>query len=79
MTVQVFARLRELAGRSEWQCEVAPGATIGDVWTKSAGVYPALADFSRSVSCAKNEDFARMNAPVQDGDVIAFLPPVSGG
>jgi molybdopterin converting factor subunit 1 len=79
VTVQVFARLRELAGRSEWQCEVAPGATIGDVWTKSAGVYPALADFSRSVSCARNEDFARMNAPVHDGDVIAFLPPVSGG
>ena len=79
VTVQVFARLRELAGKSEWQCEVAPGATIGDVWKTSAGAYPALADFSRSVSCARNEDFARMNAPVQDGDVIAFLPPVSGG
>ena len=79
VTVQVFARLRELAGRSEWQCELAAGATIGDVWKQSAGAYPALADFSRSVSCARNEDFARMNAPVQDGDVIAFLPPVSGG
>jgi len=79
VTVQVFARLRELAGRSEWPCEVEPGATIGDVWQKSAGAYPALADFSRSVSCARNEDFARMSAPVHDGDVIAFLPPVSGG
>lgn len=79
VTVQVFARLRELAGRSEWQCEVAAGATIGDVWKQSAGAYPALADFSRSVSCARNEDFSRMNAPVRDGDVIAFLPPVSGG
>jgi len=79
VTVQVFARLRELAGQSEGQCEVEPGAAMGDVWTKSAGVYPALADFSRSVSCARNEDFARMSAPVRDGDVIAFLPPVSGG
>jgi len=32
-----------------------------------------------TVSCAKNEDFARMSAPVAVGDVIAFLPPVSGG
>jgi molybdopterin synthase sulfur carrier subunit len=79
VTVHVFARLRELAGRSEWPCEVEAGATIADVWKQSAGAYPALADFSRSVSCARNEDFARMTAPVQDGDVIAFLPPVSGG
>ena len=79
VTVQVFARLRELAGRSEWPCEVPSGATIGDVWKKSAGDSPGLAEFSRSISCARTEDFARMNTPVQDGDVIAFLPPVSGG
>jgi molybdopterin converting factor subunit 1 len=79
VTVQVFARLRELAGRSEWDCEVPSGATIGDVWQLAAVQYPAVAAFSRSVSCARNEDFARMNSAVHEGDVIAFLPPVSGG
>jgi len=79
VTVQVFARLRELAGRAEWECDLPAGATIGDVWQMSATAHPALAAFSKSVSCARNEDFARMNAAVQDGDVIAFLPPVSGG
>ena len=79
VTVQVFARLRELAGRSEWECDVPAGATIRDVWKDSAARHPSLADFATSVSCARNEDFARMTAPVHDGDVIAFLPPVSGG
>ncbi len=79
VTVQVFARLRELAGRQEWPCDVEAGATIADVWRQSATAYPAIAELAASVSCARNEDFARMTATVRDGDVIAFLPPVSGG
>jgi molybdopterin converting factor small subunit len=31
------------------------------------------------VSCAVNEEHARMSAPLRDGDEVAFLPPVSGG
>jgi molybdopterin converting factor small subunit len=31
------------------------------------------------MSVAVNADYARMNASVQDGDEVAFLPPVSGG
>ena len=79
VTIQVFARLRELAGRSEWACDVPPGATIGDVWREATVRYPDLAGFTRAVSCARNEDFARMSATAREGDVIAFLPPVSGG
>lgn len=79
VTVQMFARLRELAGRSEWTCEVPAGATIADVWRTVADAHPDLAGFGGSVSCARNEDFARMTQGVREGDVIAFLPPVSGG
>ena len=79
VTVQVFARLRELAGRSEWDCDVASGTTISDVWREVTRQHPDLAPFSTSISCAKNEDFARMTSPITDGDVVAFLPPVSGG
>ena len=31
------------------------------------------------MSCAVNLDYARMSAPVAEGDDVAFLPPVSGG
>lgn len=79
VSVQLFARLREIAGRAELECDVAAGATIADVWRAAAKGHPGLDAFSGTVSCARNDDFSRMTAPVHDGDVIAFLPPVSGG
>ena len=79
VNVLLFARLREIAGRSALTCEVAPGATIADVWRSVAAEHPDLAPFGAAVSCARNEDFARMSSPVHDRDEIAFLPPVSGG
>jgi molybdopterin converting factor subunit 1 len=79
VTVQCFARLRELAGRREWTCEVPAGARVSDVWRELVLVAPAAAALAGSVSCAVNAEFAPMSAPVHDGDEVAFLPPVSGG
>jgi len=77
--VQLFAQLRELAERSELDCDVASGASVRDVWQALCARHAALTPFSGSVSCAVNEDFAAMTATVREGDAIAFLPPVSGG
>ncbi len=77
--VQLYARLRELAGGGEWTCDVPDGATVADVWRAMTADHPALAPFERSVSCARNEEFAKRTAAVADGDEVAFLPPVSGG
>jgi molybdopterin converting factor subunit 1 len=79
VTVQLFARLRELAGRREWSAEVPDNATVADVWAALAHEYPAVTALAGSVSAAVNADFATMRAPVRDGDDVAFLPPVSGG
>ena len=79
VTVRFFAQLRELTGRGECECDVAPGATIADVWGAMVTEHPALEPFGRSISCARNAEFARMAAVVQDRDDVAFLPPVSGG
>ena len=79
VNVRLFARLRDLAGASDVACDVAPGATVADVWTTLVGRHPALEPFGRAISCAQNAEFARMTADVRDGDDIAFLPPVSGG
>jgi molybdopterin converting factor small subunit len=79
VTVQLFARLRELAGRDIWECDVAPGSTAGDVWRLLADTYPAVAPLGPAVSCAVNADFTPMTAAVHEGDDVAFLPPVSGG
>jgi molybdopterin converting factor subunit 1 len=77
--VQLFARLRELAGCSQCECDVPVGSSVDDVWRALAARHPELGPFAGAVSCAVNTDFARMSATVHDGDEIAFLPPVSGG
>jgi molybdopterin converting factor small subunit len=81
VTVRVFARLRDVAGRGEWPCELSsPAATsVADVWRDVVRAHPALEPFAPSVSCAVNARFARMHTALHDGDEVAFLPPVSGG
>ena len=79
VTVLLFARLRDIAGEAQLARELAPGATIGDVWRQLAGEFPELSAYERSISSAVNADYARMDQRVHDGDEVAFLPPVSGG
>ena len=79
VTVQLFARLREITRCDRRECEVAPGSSVADVWQSLVDQYPPLEPFGRSITCAVNAEFARMTAVVRDGDAVAFLPPVSGG
>ncbi len=79
VTVRLFARLRDIAGVAEMPREVADGATIATVWMSLVSEFPEMARYEKSISSARNADYARMNEDVQDGDEVAFLPPVSGG
>ena len=79
VTVRLFARLRDIAGAAELAREIAPGATIGDLWHELAGEYPELVPYERSISSAVNADYVRMTQELRAGDEVAFLPPVSGG
>jgi molybdopterin converting factor subunit 1 len=79
VNVKLFARLRELVGTGDLTLDVAAGATVADVWAALVAAHPDAAAYTRSMSCAVNLDYAKMAAPVRDGDEVAFLPPVSGG
>lgn len=79
MTVKLFARLRDVTGQSELGAEVQSPATIADVWAALVGRHPDLGPFGASLSCARNLEYARFTTQVEEGDEIAFLPPVSGG
>ena len=79
VTVRLFARLRDLAGAGELIREVTPPATAAAVWRSLVDEFPGLAEYEQSISVAVNADYARMAAPVAEGDEVTFLPPVSGG
>ena len=79
VTIRLFARLREVAGASDLTRSIPDGSTAGDAWQALVAEFPPLADHTRSISVAVNEEYAKPTTALRDGDEIAFLPPVSGG
>ncbi|HET7220052.1 MAG TPA: molybdopterin converting factor subunit 1 [Vicinamibacterales bacterium] len=79
VTIRLFARLRELAGTSELQQDLPDDARASTAWESLVREHPGLRDYSSAISCAVNEEYARLTTPLKDGDEVAFLPPVSGG
>ena len=78
VTVRTFASLREL---STVRCELtlAEGSTLADAWTELLGRFPRIEPHRPYVRAARNGAYAGWEEPLADGDVVAFLPPVSGG
>jgi molybdopterin converting factor subunit 1 len=79
VTIKLFARLRDITGAADMRRDVQDGATIRTLWQQLVADFPELEPYERSISVARNVDYARMSDPVADGDEVAFLPPVSGG
>jgi molybdopterin converting factor subunit 1 len=79
VNIRLFARLRDLAGTGELVRDVPGPATVQTVWTALTSEMPDLQVYERTMSVAVNADYSRMSAAVNEGDEVAFLPPVSGG
>ena len=77
--IRLFARVRDIVGAAELERDVTNGATLRTVWQGLVREYPELERYGPLISGAVNEEYARMDSPLQDGDEVAFLPPVSGG
>ena len=78
VTTRCFAQLRELAAD---RCVLAlpDGSTVEDGWAALVERFPALAPHRPYVRPARNGAYAAWDLRLADADVLAFLPPVSGG
>jgi molybdopterin synthase sulfur carrier subunit len=83
ITLLYFARLREALGTGQEQLALPAGVSTlctlrahlaqrGEAWAKE------MAE-GRNLRAAVNQTVAATDAPVADGDEVAFFPPVTGG
>jgi molybdopterin converting factor subunit 1 len=79
VTVKLFASFREAAGENEAMLEVEQGTTVGELWSAIVERHRRLAPLSASAAMALNGRYATADSSLSEGDVVAFLPPVSGG
>ena len=77
--VRLFASLREVVGETATELELASGATAEDAWRSLVALHPGLAPRRASLAAAVNRSYKSFDAVLQDGDELAFIPPVSGG
>jgi molybdopterin synthase catalytic subunit len=77
--VRLFAIQRELAGTREVPLDLAPGGSVDDAWAAVVALYPALGPGRPSVRFARNGEYVDADTQLEDGDEVAFIPPVSGG
>ena len=83
VTVLYFARLREALGMASEQ--IALPATVRDLEGLRAllvgrgGAWERELAPGKPVRAAVNQAMAIGDAPVSDGDEVAFFPPVTGG
>lgn len=82
MSVKIlyFAGLKEKLGLSAESIELPAGVTtVGVLRDWLVGQGREALGTARNLRCAVNQDMAKLDAAIQDGDEIAFFPPVTGG
>jgi molybdopterin converting factor subunit 1 len=79
VSVLFFGAARDAAGTDEAQLELNPPHDSASALEQLLTAYPALRRFGKSLLFAVNQEYARPEQEIRDGDELALFPPVSGG
>jgi molybdopterin synthase sulfur carrier subunit len=75
ITVKFFASLREKLGKTEVSLPADDIQTAQDAWNAAV----AHVEMPSNTLVAINMEYAPKEKAVNDGDEVAFFPPVTGG
>ena len=81
VTVKIlfFGAVRDAAGVSEASLEMPAPASVSTLKESVYRQYERVSHFAKSLMVAVNEEYAPDDTGLKDQDIVAFLPPVSGG
>ena len=74
----LFGITRDLLNANELSFEVLENINVGDLKKELRSKYPQVKNIS-SYAIAINESYANDNVKLREKDVVAIIPPVSGG
>lgn len=74
-----FAAIKDIVGASEVELDLLPGITAGDLFQSYCRRHPPLERYANNIMISVNLEFVPPETRLDDGDEIAFIPPVSGG
>jgi molybdopterin synthase sulfur carrier subunit len=77
--VGLFAVVKELIGKSELSLELPEGTTGKGLLMYLIQNYPVAGGILEKSVLAKGENYFPLNDELQHQDIIAVIPPVSGG
>ncbi|WP_299239025.1 molybdopterin converting factor subunit 1 [Sulfurihydrogenibium sp.] len=76
--VLYFSQVKDKVGKNEEEVEFE-GKTLKDLVDVLVNKYPNIEDILKRCMFAVNESYETMDYNLQDNDIIAIIPPVSGG
>ena len=74
-----FASYRDLSGSDELEVRLAPASRVSDLVAELRGRGGAWSRLPESPVVANQSAYSSVTAPLADGEVAAYIPPVSGG
>ena len=76
--ILLFGILRDVIGENKLNKEIISGSTLQNLKQELTDMYPKL-NLYKNYSIAVNEAYTESNYKIKEYDVVALIPPVSGG
>ena len=79
ITVKLFAAYQDAYGAPELRWQVPAGTPVGALLDRAIAEKPQLERWRSLTRFGVNLQFVDSNTPLQNGDEVVLIPPVSGG